>query len=168
MNKHLQHCLERTIQKEFVSVYHNYDTMETIYSIPYNASLAPRSVRLMLIRALGLDYDDDFDADDPHEIDKLSWYLIADETPYFKITQSSFINKRGKMMTNYILDFDDEVLFEKSYAADNLSKKNQMLQLMRKCSDKIIDQERVAQEHKMGKMFVSTNLFMSHVQPGRK
>ena len=54
MNKHLEHCLTRTIQKEFVSVFHDYDSLETIYSVPYNASLAPRSVKLILIRALYL------------------------------------------------------------------------------------------------------------------
>lgn len=167
MNKHLKNCLERTIQKEFVSVYHDYDSQETIYSIPYNATLAPRSVKLALIRATGLDYDDDFDENDPGDIDKMAWYLIAEETPCFSLSAGHFINTRGVLMTNYRLDFDGEVLFQKTYASDTLSKKNPILQLMRRCSDKIITQERTAQEHKMEKMFISTNMFMMNARPGK-
>lgn len=167
MNKHLKNCLERTIQKEFVSVYHNYDTQETVYSVPYNAALTPRSVRSILIRAVGLDYDDDFDETDPYDIDKMSWYLIADETPIFSLSQSHNINKQGVLMTNYRIDFDGEVLSEKSYATENLSTRNPYIQLMRRFSDKIITQEHAAQELKMEKIFISTNMFKMNVQPGK-
>ena len=167
MNKHLEHCLTRTIQKEFVSVFHDYDSLETIYSVPYNASLAPRSVKLILIRAMGFDYDDDFDEKNPDDIDKMAYYLTADETPIFSITAGHFINSRGILMTNYRLDFDGQVLSEKSYTSDNLSRKNSFLQLIHKCSDKIIAQERAAQEHKMEKLFISTNMFMRNVQRGK-
>ena len=167
MNKHLQHCVERTIKKEFVSVYHDYDNRETIYNVPYNAALTPRSVRLILIRAMGLDYSDEFDESDPHDIDKMSWYLVADETPMFSLVQGHTINKRGVLMTNYRLDFNGEVLFQKSYPSESLSRKNTMLQLIRKCSDKIIDQERTAQQYKMEKMFVSTNMFTEYAQHGK-
>ena len=167
MNKHLKNCLERTIQKEFVSVYHNYDTQETVYSVPYNAALTPRSVKVTLIRATGLDYDDDFDETDPDDIDKMSWYLIADETPIFSLSQSHNINKHGVLMTNYRIDFDGEVLSEKSYATENLSTRNPYIQLMRRFSDKIITQEHAAQELKMEKMFISTNMFKMNVQPGK-
>lgn len=167
MNKNLKRCLERTIKQEFVSVYHDYDNQETRYSVPYNALLTPRSVKLTLIRALGLDYDDDFDADDPNDIDKMAWYLIADEMPVFELASGHTINKHGVLMTNYRLDFDGEVLFQKSYTSENISRKNPMLQLIRKCSDKIITQEHAAQEHKMEKMFISSNMFTLNAQPGR-
>lgn len=167
MNKQLKHCLEKSIQKEFVSVCHNYDTRETIYTIPYNATLASRSVKLALIRATGLDYDDTFDANNPHDIDKMAWYLIADDNPTFALTSSHFINKQGVLMTHYMLDFNGEILYQKSCASDKLVRKNPILQLMRKCSDKLIAQERAAQEHKMEKMFISTNMFIPSAQHGR-
>ena len=93
--------------------------------------------------------------------------MIADETPFFELSSRHLINKRGVLMTNYRLDFDGEVLFEKSYASENLSRKNPMLQLMRKCSDKIISQERIAQEHQMEKMFISSNIFTQNAQHDR-
>ena len=168
MNKHLKHCLERTINKEFVSVRHDYDNHETTYSVPYNASLAPQSVKLKLIHAMGLDYDEAFDDKDAEDIEKMSWYLIADDTPEFGLTASHFINKRGIIMTHYILDFDGEILYEKSYPSDQLNKKNPMLQLIRKCSNKIVAQEQLAQEHKMEKMFISMNMFNLRAPRGKK
>ncbi len=167
MNKPLKNYLQRIIKNEYVSVYHDYDGQKTTYSIPYNASLAPRSVRLTLIRALGLDYDDDFDENNPQDIDKMSYNLIADETPLFSLTSDHYINNRGTLMTHYILDFDGQVLTEKSYKSDKLSGKNPLIQLMRKCSDKIIAQEQAAQKYKMEKMFVSTNIFTQNVQHDR-
>jgi len=168
MNKHLKRCLERTIKQEFVSVYHDYDTQETTYSVPYNAALTPRSVRLMLIRAMGLDYGEDFDDKDPNDIDKMSSFLIDEWTPLFSLTSKHTINKNGVLLTNYRIDFDGEVLFEKAYASNNLANKNPMIQLMHRCSEKIIDQERIAQEQKMEKMFISTNLFKWNAQHDRK
>ena len=168
MNKNLKRCLEQSINREFVSVYHDYDMRETIYSIPYNASLAPRSVKLILIRAMGLDADEDFDYEDPRDIDSAAMRLIDGTTPAFVLASSHFINKNGTLMTHYTLDFDGEVLFERAYNSEKLNKKNPILHLMRKCSDKVISQERAAQEHKMEKMFISTNMFTSYAQHGRK
>ena len=167
MNKHLKNFLEATIQKEFVSVVHDYDTMETTYSFPYNASLAKRPIKLQLIRAIGLDYDEDFDATDPDDIDRMARYMLANETPIFSLSSKHLITKKGLLMTHYTLDFDGEILFEKSYPSDTLTNANPMLQLMRKCSAKIIEQERIAQEYKMEKMFVSTNMFTQYARHGR-
>lgn len=168
MNKHLKHCLERTINKEFVSVRHDYDNNETIYYFPYNASLTPQSVKLKLIQVMGLDYDEDFDEKDADDIEKMSWFLIADDTPEFALTTSHYINKRGIVMTHYTLDFEGEILYQKSYPSDQINRKNPMLQLIRKCSNKLVTQEQIAQEHKMEKMFISTNMFNLHVQRGKK
>ena len=167
MNKYLMKFLEQSIQKEFVSVVHNYDTLETIYSIPYNASLAKRPVKLQLIRALGLDYEDDFDDTDPDDIDRVAWYMLAEGTPVISISSKHIISRKGVMMTHYTLDFDGEVLFEKSYPSDKLTNTNLMLQLIRHCSAKIVEQEHVAQQYKMEKMFISTNMFMQHAKRGK-
>lgn len=168
MNKNLKRCLEHTIKKEFVSVYHNYDTQETIYSIPYNASLATQSVKLILVRAMALDYDDDFDDKDSNDIETAARNLLNDGTPVFSLTESHFISKRNQLMTHYLLDFDGEALVEKSYPTDKLSKKNPLLQLMRKCSEKIVAQEVAAQAQKMEKMFISMNLFNECAQHDRR
>ena len=166
-DKNLKRCLEKTIDAEFVSVYHNYDTMETVYAIPYNASLASRRVKLTLIRAMGLDWDDNFDENNPYDIDKTSWYLLSNGTPTFSITTSHHINKQGVITTDVLLSFEDEVLMERSYPSDKVPKKCFLLQLMRKCSEKVIAQERAAQAKRMEKMFMSMNMFNLHGQHGR-
>lgn len=168
MNNQLKNCLEETIKNEFVSVYHNYDNLETIYYIPYNASLTPRPIKRTLIRAMGLDYSEDFDEQNPNDIDKMACYLISDEMPMFTLSARHSINKRGDLMTNYRLDFNDELLFEKSYNSNKLSPRNPMVQIISKCSDKIIAQERFAQEHKMEKFFISMNMFMPNVQHDKR
>ena len=91
MNKSLKRCLEHTIKKEFVSVYHNYDTQETIYSIPYNASLATQSVKLTLVRAMALDYDEDFDDKNQKDIEIAAKNLLNDGTPVFSLTVILFM-----------------------------------------------------------------------------
>lgn len=168
MNKLLIAFLEKSIQSEYISVYHDYDTQETVYFIPYNATLATRDVKLKLVQLMGLDWDDGFDEKNPADIDKAADYLIgSDETPLFTLTSSHFIEKNGILMTDFILDFEEDVIYKKSYQTDKLSKKNMFVKLMKKCSDKIIDQEKAAQEHKMEKMFISTNMFTLSAQHGR-
>ena len=166
-DKNLIRCLEKTIDTEFVSVYHNYDTMETVYTIPYNASLASRRVKLTLIRAMGLDWDNNFDENNPYDIDKTSWYLLSEGNPTFSIITSHHINKQGVITTDVLLDFEGEVLMERSYPSDKVPRKCFLLRLMRKCSEKVIAQERAAQAKRMEKMFMSMNMFNLHGQHGR-
>ena len=167
MDKQLKKCLEKTIQTEFVSVYHDYNAQETIYVIPYNASLTPRSVKLSLIRAVGFDYSDKFDAKNPNDIDEMASNFIVGITPEFSLTSSHFVNHNGVLMTKFVLDFAEEILFEKSYESNKMNNKNPILQLIRQCSNKIIAQEYAAQKHKMEKMFISLNMFTQNVRHGR-
>lgn len=160
MNKNLISYLKKLIDTEFVSVYHNYDTLETVYSIPYNASLASDKVKLILIRALGLDWDDNFNPDNPDDIAKMSWFMLSDGVPVFALTSTHLIDKHGNLKTHFILDFEDEILFEKSYKTQRLTDKNPMVKLMHKISTKVIAQEHEAQKLKMEKMFISTNMFL--------
>lgn len=167
MDKQLKKCLEKTIQAEFVSVYHDYNAQETAYLIPYNASLTPRSVKLSLIRATGFDYSDEFDPQNPDDIDEMALNFVDGITPEFSLTSTHFINENGELMTNFVLDFANEILFEQSYATNKLNYKNPILQLMRQCSNKIIAQEYAAQKQKMEKMFISFNMFTQNVRHGR-
>lgn len=167
MNKHLIHCLKRTIKQEFVSVYHNYDEQKTVYTIPYNALLTPRNVKLQLLRVMGM-VDDDKELD-ASEIDSLSHEMASgDLSPEFELEYGQIMNKRGTLMVRYILDFDGAILFEKSYPSNKVYPKNPILKLIRLCSNKIIEQERTAQKYKMEKILLSSNLFNLNAQHGRK
>lgn len=160
MKKYLETYLRKVIRQEYVSVHHDYDTAETTYIIPYNASLASPKIKLLLLQSAGIIEDDEtIDDYTTSEIEETSKNLIDITTPEFEISTSHYINNRGVLMTHYILDFDGDVLFQKSYPSNKLSTKNQMLRLIKLCSNKIIDQERAAQKFKMEKMLISTNMF---------
>ena len=165
ISKYLKKCLERTIETEYVSVFHDYDLMETIYTIPYNATLAPTPVKMALVRAT-MD-DEDFDESDNEEVNDIATAFATNPMPLFSITIGYHINSSGVLMADYTLDFEGEVLFMKSYEFNKQDNKNPVLSLVRKCSNKIVAQERAAQKHKMQKMFVSMNMFKLNEQPGK-
>ena len=168
MNKYLKRCLEESIKRGFVSVYHDYDKLETVYSIPYDATITPNPVKEMLVKVMGLVDDEDIDEQDSKEINETAMFLIREMMPEFSISSRHIINKHNVLMTQYTLDFDGMILYEKAYPSDKLGHRNPMLNLMRQCSNKVVSQERFAQKHKMEKMFISMNMFTLCEQHGRK
>ena len=167
MNRELQRYLEQLIRTEYVSVVHDYDQMETSYTIPYNATSAPRKIKIMLLRADGIiDDEDEIDGDD--DIDALGENLFDFMTPEFVLSTTHYINNRNKLVTQYTLDFDGTILYQKSYPSDTINARSPIFRLMKMCSDKVITQERVAQKYKMEKMFLSMNMFKLNAQRGRK
>lgn len=165
MDEELLSCLAKTIKDEYVSVLHDYNTEETNYLIPYNATHASLSVKLKLVQLLELDWDANFDASDPYDIERAAWHLaVADQTPLFSLGFSHYIDENGTLMTHFILDFEEEVLFAESYPTDQLSPKNTLVSLMRLCSKKIVKQEKMARKYNMQKMFISTNAFLVNAQ----
>ena len=167
MNKELQRYLEKIIRSEHVSVHHDYDAMESNYTIPYNAALASDNIKLMLLRADGI-LDEDEELDEYESIDFLAESLTELLTPEFGLSTSHYINNRNKIMTKYTLDFDGTILHQKTYPSEAINTRSPLFRLIKMCSDKIIAQEHIAQKHKMEKTFISMNMFKLYAQHGKK
>lgn len=167
MNRELQRYLEQIIKSEYVSVHHDCDQMETNYTIPYNAALAPQKIKIMLMQADGI-LDNSEDLDDDDDINLLAENLTDFMTPEFMLSTKHYINHKNKLMTEYSLDFDGTILHQKTYPSEAINTRSPIFRLMKMCSDKVISQERTAQKYKMEKMFVSMNMFKLYAQHGKK